>query len=324
MNDKEHVDSSTTQNNTASATVASGPTIITAPTSVIVDSRSTLNNSTSGIVADSSTQIHINPVIVAGSPTLINASPSVIVGCSPTQNNPTPVIQVAGCSTQNNTPPSAIVAGSSTQINALVHPTPSSPTHTFELRPERSGGRRRRHNRKIQPRAIPIIPPPRSALLDTQEENMNRLIARMGNINCDDNIERGKLATFGDTMTADAAWPNPGNRKYIRIFLINTNGISYYNNFLEWEMSLGFLYDMQIDIFGITEPNLDFSQASVRYDIQEKARQVDKFMDINLSASSYNTKLPGRRTPFKMGGTITGVNGGWSGRKHSSGRDSLN
>jgi hypothetical protein len=153
---------------------------------------------------------------------------------------------------------------------------------------------------------------------------MNRLIDRMGNINCDDTTERGKLSTFGDTMTADAAWPNPGNRKYIRIFLINTNGISYYNNFLEWEMSLGFLYDMQIDIFGITEPNLAFSQASVRYDIQEKARQVDKFMDINLSASSHHTKLPGRRTPFKMGGTITGVNGGWSGRKHSSGRDSLN
>jgi hypothetical protein len=152
--------------------------------------------------------------------------------------------------------------------------------------------------------------------------NMNRLIDRMGNINCTDTTERAKLATFGDAMTADdESWPNPGNREYIRVFLINTNGISYYNDFLEWEMNLGFLHDTQVDIFGITEPNLDFSQASVHYDVQEKARQVDKYMDINLSASTYNRKLPGRRTPFKMGGTITGVNGGWSNRKHSSGRD---
>jgi hypothetical protein len=36
-------------------------------------------------------------------------------------------------------------------------------------------------------------------------------------------------------------------------------------------MSLGFLQDMQVDIFGITEPNLDLSQPQVKFDILVKS-----------------------------------------------------
>ena len=150
---------------------------------------------------------------------------------------------------------------------------------------------------------------------------MSEIVRRIGNLDLGTSTAHDKLAHFGDRHSIDTSWPNPGDRDYICIYLINTNGISYYNNYLDWEMSLGFLYDMQVDIFGITEPNLDFSQPNVRYSILEKTRQVDQYMDLTFSASKFTNKAHSCRTPFKMGGTITGINGGWSGRKQSSGTE---
>ena len=48
-------------------------------------------------------------------------------------------------------------------------------------------------------------------------------------------------------------WPDMNEREMLRIFHINHNGITYNNDYLEWEMTLAYLMDMQVDIFGITE-----------------------------------------------------------------------
>jgi hypothetical protein len=152
---------------------------------------------------------------------------------------------------------------------------------------------------------------------------MNRLIHKIVGIDLTTELEKEHLSPYGDNLQLDSAWPNPGDRNYIRIFMTNANGISYRNKYLEWEMNLGFMHDMQIDIFGITEPNLDFSQPQVKFDILETSRRIDRFLDLTFSASRYSTKSPVRKTPFKMGGTITGVGGGWSGRKAASGTDPL-
>ena len=244
--------------------------------------RATQNNNTK---VDSPT-IQNND-IVAGSPTQKNATatitPSIIADGSPTLNN---------ASTEPNH--NDIVDGIPTQINAP------------NIRQRRPRNRRRKHNSYILPTAVPSIPPPTPSLQQAQNQNYETLLKRISNLDITNDGTITHMQPFGDPMTADAQWPNPGDRSYIRMYLINTNGISYYNDYLDWEMSLGFLHDMQVDIFGLTEPNLDFSQPSVRYSIMEKTRQVDKFMDLNMSSAKYTSKQPGHRTPFKMGGTITG------------------
>jgi hypothetical protein len=236
--------------------------------------------------------------------------------------NPTTTNELVNGRDTINQPPQLTVNGSFTQI---ITPTTNrvDGRYTLNIPPhpttrKQTGRQRKRRGPKIRPGPVPRIPPARPQLQRAQDNNFNDLVGRMAN------LDLGKHAgTFGDEMNTDDSWPNPGERDYLRIFLINANGISYYNNYLDWEMNMGFLFDMQVDVFGITEPNLDFAQAKVCYDVINKTRKVDKFMDLNFSASRFNSKAQTKRTPFKMGGTITGVNGGWSGRKQKSGTDKL-
>ena len=226
-----------------------------------------------------------------------------------------------------------IVQGQDTQKSTntnqpIEEGTPLIPQHNNDARgdanPTPIPRRRRRRNRRIIPGPVPMLNTPSRQLQEAQNDNWNNLLQKYASLDIrGTDGDSDKNQTFGDHMILDEAWPHPGDREYIRIYLINANGISYYNDYLEWEMSLGFLHDMQVDIFGITEPNLDFSQAKVKYEIMSKTRQVDRYMDLNFSASKTNTKRIHTKTPFKMGGTITGINGGWSGRKHSSGSDPL-
>ena len=236
--------------------------------------------------------------------------------------NPTTTNELVNGRDTINQPPQSTVNGSFTQNKPPTNNRVNG-RYTLNIPPQPTARQQRRRQRKrrgpkIRPCPVPSIPPARPQLQRAQDNNFNDLVGRMANLDLDK-----YEGTFGDEMTTDESWPNPGERDYLRIFLINANGISYYNNYLDWEMNMGFLFDMQVDVFGITEPNLDFAQAKVCYDVSNKTRMVDKFMDLNFSASKFNSKVPTKRTPFKMGGTITGVNGGWSGRKQQSGTDKL-
>ena len=73
------------------------------------------------------------------------------------------------------------------------------------------------------------------------------------------------------------------------------NGISYNNDYIDWEILLGNMKQMQIDIFGITEPNLDFNNKIVQEKIRGKTKFFDKYMKLSLS-SSFQTI---GKTPYK-------------------------
>ena len=126
-----------------------------------------------------------------------------------------------------------------------------------------------------------------------------------------------RLKWHGDKMTFNNDWPNTDKRDTIRFFTINHNGITSYNDYLEWEMAIATIVDMQVDIFGITEPNLDFNKGIVRENVTQKARHFDKYMRLSLSSSKQKIST----SPFKTGGTITGTNGCWSGRLEKAGSD---
>ena len=128
-----------------------------------------------------------------------------------------------------------------------------------------------------------------------------------------------RLSWYGDPITFTNEWPSTNTRDTIRLFHINHNGINYHNDYLEWEMSLAYLMDMQVDIFGITEANLDFNNRIVKDDFIQKGNFFDSYMHMAVSSSLQKVG----KTPFKMGGTVTGVNGCWSGRVERSGSDAL-
>ena len=128
-----------------------------------------------------------------------------------------------------------------------------------------------------------------------------------------------KLEWIGDKMIFDDEWPNTKKDGTMRIFTINMNGVTYQNKLLEWEISIAFLMDMQIDIFGLTEINLDLDNRIVRDEFAQRVKHFDKYMKLAVSASKQKVG----KTSFKMGGTATGVNGGWSGRMQKSGSDKL-
>ena len=131
--------------------------------------------------------------------------------------------------------------------------------------------------------------------------------------------EDTRLQWYGDPMTFSKEWPNTDERDALRVFHINHNGITYNNEFLEWEMSLAYLMDMQVDVFGITEANLDFNNRIVKDDFIQRAKFFDQNMHMSVSSSLQKVG----KSPFKMGGTVTGVNGCWSGRVERGGSDSL-
>ena len=120
-------------------------------------------------------------------------------------------------------------------------------------------------------------------------------------------------------MQFDEGWPNVDKRKTLRVFHINLNGVTSYNNFLEWEMTVAFLMDMQVDIFGLTEVNLNLNNGIIRDKFIQSGKHFDSYMKMAVSSSKQEIS----KSPFKMGGTVTGSNGCWSGRISAQGSDAL-
>ena len=118
------------------------------------------------------------------------------------------------------------------------------------------------------------------------------------------------LDHWGDQLTTQNEWPNVNSRETLRLLHINMNGINYNNDYIEWEIILGNLAQLQVDIFGITEPNLDLNNKRIQETLREKVKHFDKHMKLSVSSSLQKIG----ETPYKRGGTITGVNGCWSGR----------
>ena len=116
-----------------------------------------------------------------------------------------------------------------------------------------------------------------------------------------------------------SSWSCSDNETTLRIFTINLNGVTYQNNFLEWEMTMAYLMDMQVDVFGLTEINLDLNNGIIKDKFVQSGKQFDPY--IRMATSSSLQTLGD--TPFKMGGTVTGTNGCWSGRITKQGSDDM-
>lgn len=90
----------------------------------------------------------------------------------------------------------------------------------------------------------------------------------------------------------------------------NLSGVSYYNEVQEWKLILGYLYDLQVDVFCLSELNLNLTHPIVRDFIYKYKRSTDKHCKLQIAYSKPFKKS----AEFQMGGTITGVTGRWSGR----------
>jgi hypothetical protein len=101
-----------------------------------------------------------------------------------------------------------------------------------------------------------------------------------------------------------------------RFYFINPNGISHQRGFLDFYEILQSLKDNEIDVFGLSKTNLDVRQPEVRKQIEEITQA---FYGTSLLASS--TSKVSARTPYKPGGTITGISNELCGRFQTSGSD---
>ena len=198
-------------------------------------------------------------------------------------------------------------------------------TNLESVESERTKRKRKGRNKRLQPKEITNLPTYKE--LDDKRKNdymksveRNIIKLKIKKINMKNKeLKKEKLKWQGDIMTLDDGWPDIDKRKTLRLFHINLNDITYQNKLLEWEMTIAHLMDMQVDIFGFTEVNLDLNNGIVRDNVVQAGKHFDPYLRMATSSSLQKVG----ESPFKMGGTITGTNGCWSGRITSQGSDSL-
>lgn len=114
----------------------------------------------------------------------------------------------------------------------------------------------------------------------------------------------------GDTMNFHDTWETGEYNKSIRICSININGISQDLDWIEWDMTLRSMHKLQIDILGITEPNINFRNKHIVNKIYDTAKAFERNMQISLSCSNQLIK-----SKKKKGGTMTVLSGRWAGKE---------
>ena len=124
---------------------------------------------------------------------------------------------------------------------------------------------------------------------------------------------------FGDEMTTSNSWPKKNKNGTIRIYAQNVNGVSYADNYSEWQIILETLNKQQVDVACLTEINLDVKKPIVRYTLTENTKKLDKNSHLIMTGSK--TTINNRIA--KRGGVLTWTRGNWSGRIIDSGNDSL-
>ena len=134
--------------------------------------------------------------------------------------------------------------------------------------------------------------------------------------------ERQKKKTnewWGDDMTNEEQWPVTTGLSTIRIYGQNLNGVSKQNEYVEWELMLDHLDNMQVDIACLTEINLDITKPAVKYNMIEKMKKMDKNAQIVFAGS----KTAKGDSEVKRGGTAILVRGSWAGRIIKKGSERL-
>ena len=118
--------------------------------------------------------------------------------------------------------------------------------------------------------------------------------------------------TWGDELTLDSKWMETNNDNKLRILHMNVNGIVSKNDYIEWEVLLDNMDQVQTDIFCLNETKVDTTQSQVQFDIRDRGKRMDKHMHLNMNSS--RQKPISSKSIFKPGGTMIGTRGNWSGR----------
>jgi hypothetical protein len=64
---------------------------------------------------------------------------------------------------------------------------------------------------------------------------------------------------FGDKLLFNAKWISGEYNKTFWVVSVNINGISKQLNWIEWEIIVQTMSTLQINILGLTEPNINFN-----------------------------------------------------------------
>jgi hypothetical protein len=67
---------------------------------------------------------------------------------------------------------------------------------------------------------------------------------------------------------------------------VNINGISKYVNWIEWDIIVKNMSHLQLDMFGITEPNINFNKKQIELHLREIAKTTDKNIQMSTSCSN--------------------------------------
>jgi hypothetical protein len=91
---------------------------------------------------------------------------------------------------------------------------------------------------------------------------------------------------FGDILQYHKGWNTGDYTSTIRVCSVNINGISRDLQWLEWETLLKDMYLLQIDIMGVVEPNINFNNYAVLLRLKEKAKSIDRGIQLATSCSN--------------------------------------
>ena len=114
------------------------------------------------------------------------------------------------------------------------------------------------------------------------------------------------IPTYTDRVVERQSGNSRSNKITMRIFHININGISTANQYSEWEIFNTMVYEIQADVFGVSEMNLDLQNKHVKRKIIQIGKAQDRNQILGTSASRQKFET---NSHFKMGGTVTGVSG---------------
>jgi hypothetical protein len=90
----------------------------------------------------------------------------------------------------------------------------------------------------------------------------------------------------GDEMNFHDEWNNGEYTTTMRICTININGISQDLDWIEWDMTLRSMQNLQIDVLGITEPNINFKNQYVTNKLLDTSKAFEGNTQISMSCSN--------------------------------------
>jgi hypothetical protein len=117
---------------------------------------------------------------------------------------------------------------------------------------------------------------------------------------------------FGNLLTSAKSRDN------IRLYFQNGNGVRPYSDWARFQHACNFFAERDIDVFGITETNIDWNTS-----LKMTARSLCQRHFTNALLSTASSSDQGK-SDFQPGGTMTAITGRWTGRSAGTIQDLRN